>query len=747
MRNRLRVVAFASVVSLLAAQPSAGQRMTSAPGVDRAVDSILARLTLEEKVGQLVQVSGGFETGPGGRVIPADLHADIREGRIGSLFNAIGASETHELQRIAVEESRNKIPLIFGLDVIHGFKTTFPIPLGEAATWDPSAVELSARVAASEASASGIHWTFAPMVDIARDPRWGRMAEGSGEDPYLGSLMAAARVRGFQGSSLADPSSLLACAKHYAAYGGAEGGRDYNTVDISERTLRDIYLPPFRAAVDAGAGTLMASFNEIGGVPSSGNRQLLTGILRDEWKFNGFVVGDWTSVGEMIFHGFAADGADAARLAINAGLDMEMVSTCFRDNLAALVRSGKVSQAVLDEAVRRVLRMKFRVGLFADPYHGATVEREKTSMGTPANIAATRDVARKSLVLLKNDGNLLPLSRNLKRIAVIGPLASNQSDPIGSWAGVPDTLDVVTVLKGIQNAAPDAEVRYARGCGIQDEDTAGIGPAAALAKTADVAIIVAGEAEWMSGEASSRSSLGIPGRQKELIKDIVATGTPAVLVLMNGRSLAISWEAAHVPAIVEAWFPGLQAGNAIADVLFGTVAPTGRLPVTFPRVTGQVPLYYNFKNTGRPYNDSEKYTSRYLDVASTPLFPFGYGLTYTTFSYDRLRLEKKSLGMDDTLRATVEVRNTGERDGQEVVQLYVRDDVGSVTRPVRELKAFRRVRVAKGGSVEVTLAVPVSALAFTGLDMQTRVEPGTFHVYVGPNAQEGLTGNFVVEDR
>jgi beta-glucosidase len=728
-------------------QPSPGQGASRAPGVERAIDSILATLTLDEKVGQLVQYSGGFETGPAGRAIPGQLHAQIREGKVGSLLNALGAAETRELQRIAVEESRTKIPLIFGLDVIHGYKTTFPIPLGEAATWDPDAVELSARVQAQEASAGGIHWTFGPMVDIARDPRWGRMAEGSGEDPYLGALMAAAHVRGYQGTSLSDPTTLVACAKHFAAYGGAEGGRDYNTVDISERTLCDIYLPPFKAAVDAGVGTLMASFNEISGVPSSGNRQLLTDILRNEWKFDGFVVSDWGSIGEMIQHGFAADSADAARLAINAGLDMDMMAGCYGGYLADLVKTGRVSQATLDESVRRVLHMKFRLGLFADPYRGVSVAREKESLLTPSNLAATREVARKSLVLLKNEGGLLPLRKNVHRIAVIGPLANNQSDPIGPWAGSPDTLNVVTVLHGIRNAVPEADVVYARGCGIQDNASAGISHAASLAKKSDVAIIVAGEAEWMSGEASSRSSLAIPGLQEELIKEVVATGTPVVLVLMNGRSLAIGWEAEHVTSIVEAWFPGLEGGNAIADVLFGDVAPAGRLPVTFPRVTGQVPLYYNHKNTGRPYDDMVKYTSRYLDVASTPLFPFGYGLTYTTFAYQGLRLDRNTLGMSDTLRATVGIRNTGERDGEEVVQLYVRDDVGSVTRPVKELKAFRRVRVKKQGTAEVTLTVPVSALAFTGLDMKTRVEPGTFHVIVGPNAEEGLSEKFVVEAR
>jgi beta-glucosidase len=735
------------VLSVLLLQSPArpqGHPFTAKPSEEHSIDSLLALMTLQEKVGQLVQISGGFETGPQGRIVPGDLRRGIREGRIGSLFNAVGAAETHELQRMAVEESRLKIPIVFGLDVIHGYATTFPIPLGQAASWDPDAVENASRIWAIEASSGGIQWTFTPMVDIARDSRWGRMAEGAGEDPYLGSLMSAAQVRGLQGASLADPTSIMACVKHFAAYGDGEGGRDYNTVELSERTLRDIFLPPFKAAIDAGAGSIMASFNETNGVPSSGSKFLLTDVLRKEWQFDGLAVSDWGSIGEMIPHGFAADAADAARLAINAGLDMDMMSYCYDTSLETLVKYGKVSAARLDEAVRRVLRIKYRLGLFADPYRGVTPEREKRALLSPGNIAAARSMARKSMVLLKNQGNLLPLRKDLKRIAVIGPLANNRSELIGPWAGVPDTMNAVTVLQGMRSAVPKADVVYYQGCGIQDTDASGIKGAVDLAKKSEVAVIVAGESEQMSGEAACRSSIAIPGLQEELIKQVVATGTPVVLVLMNGRGLTIGWEAEHVPAILEAWFPGIQAGNAISDVLFGEYAPSGRLPVTFPRVAGQEPLYYNHKPTGRPFNDTVKYTSRYLDVVSTPQFPFGYGLTYTTFAYDNLRLEKSTLGVADSLRVTVDVRNTGVRDGQEVVQLYVRDDVGSVTRPVRELKAFRRVAVKERGTTSVTLSVCIQDLAFTGLDLRNRVEPGTFHVYVGPNAQEGLVGTFTV---
>ncbi len=740
-----------SIILLMAQSAPAQSVGTTTPprdlNVDRAVDSILSGLTLPEKVGQLVQYTGRWSTGPAGeRTVDDDLRAAIRRGGAGSLLNVFGAKETHELQRIAVEESRAKIPLLFGLDVIHGFKTTFPIPLAEAATWDPAAVELSARVSATEAAAAGIHWTFAPMVDIARDPRWGRIAEGSGEDPYLGSLMAAARVRGFQGVDLADPSSLLACAKHYAAYGGAEGGRDYNTVDMSEQTLRDVYLPPFKAALDAGVGTFMASFNEINGVPSSGSRFLLTTILRDEWKFDGFVVSDWNSIGELIQHGYAANPGEAAAIALRAGLDMDMESRCYRDSLPSLVAGGKVSLAIVDEAVRRILRVKMWIGLFADPYRRCTPEREAKVLRAAEHIEAARKVARASIVLLNNDKNVLPLSSGTETIAIIGPLADNRRDPVGTWAGPTDTNNVVTVLEGIREAAPAARVLFASGCAIDGTDTSGFAAARSIARQSDVVLMVMGESRDMSGEACSRTSLELPGRQLDLIRAMHATGKPVVLILMNGRPLAISWEAAHVPAILEAWFPGHESGHAIADVLFGIHAPTGRLPVTFPRVTGQIPVYYNHKNTGRPANDTLHFTSRYLDVPSTPLFPFGHGVTYTTFSYTALTMASRNLHTRDTLVVGVTLANTGPRPGEEVVQLYIRDDVGSLTRPIRELKAYRRVLLRPGETRYVPLTVPIADLAFTGADMRRRVEPGTFTVYVGPNAGEGLEGRFTVVD-
>jgi beta-glucosidase len=747
----VKLLLFASVVSLVILAPSAvftqaagGRNPALSPAIERSVDSILAGLTLQEKIGQLVQYTGGWSTGPTGRSINDEQRAFIKEGKTGSLLNVIGSSVTRELQKIAVEESRAKIPLLFGLDVIHGFKTTFPIPLAEAATWDADAVELSARVSAAEAASSGVHWTFAPMVDIARDPRWGRIAEGSGEDPYLGSVMAAARVRGFQGRDLSNPTSIMACAKHYAAYGGAEGGRDYNTVEVSEQTLRDVYLPPFKAALDAGAGTFMASFNEINGVPSSGSRFLLTTILRDEWGFDGFVVSDWNSIGELIPHGYAATPAHAAELAINAGLDMDMESRCFRDNLQSLIEQGKVRTATLDVAVRRILRMKFRLGLFTDPYRASTPEREAKTLRSAANVEAARNVARKAIVLLKNEGHLLPLSRTVKTIAVIGPLAENHRDPVGTWAGPTDTNNVVTLLDGIREAAPASRVLFSPGCAIDGGDTAGIAAAVAIARQADVVLLAVGESEDMSGEACSRSSLELPGRQADLARAVQATGKPTVLVLMNGRPLALSWEAANLPAILETWFLGHETGHAIADVLFGAYAPTGRLPASFPRVTGQVPVYYNHKNTGRPSDDSVHYTSRYLDVPSTPLYPFGFGLTYTSFSYGDLVVASPRVRATDSVSVRVTLKNTGTKEGEEVVQFYVRDEVGSLTRPVRELKAFRRVRLKPGQSTPVTMTIPATDLAFTGVDMRRRVEPGMFSLFVGPNAAEGLVGRFEV---
>ena len=710
--------------------------------IDRAFDSLMHRMTLEEKCGQLSQISWNGVSKLGEHLTEEE-RALVRQGLVGSFLNMSGAAAVAEAQEVAVQQSRLHIPLLLGVDVIHGYRTIFPVPLAEASSWDPELVERTARIAAIEASAAGIHWTFAPMVDIARDPRWGRIVEGSGEDPYLGALMAAARVRGFQGKGLLDSTSILACAKHFAAYGGAEGGRDYNSVDISERTLREIYLPPFKAAVDAGAGSIMSSFNEIAGIPSSANRSLLTDILRGEWLFNGFVVSDWTAIEELLAHGIAANRADAGALALNAGVDLDMVSRIYQQEIPNLVRSGRLKEEVVNEAVLRVLRAKFKLGLFFHPTRGCTPERETTAVLTKDHLQTALEAARKSIVLLKNDRSVLPLSRHLKTIAVIGPLANSKSDPLGPWHCAGKPQDVATVLEGIRShVSSESRVVYLKGCEIEGDSVARLSEAKKLAGQADAVILVLGEGENMSGEASSRSNIDLPGLQNELLKAAVEAGTPAVLVLMNGRPLTIGWAAGHVPAILETWFLGVQTGNAVADVLFGDVNPSGKLPVTFPRSLGQIPLYYNHKNTGRPFSEKEKYTSKYFDSPNTPLFPFGYGLSYTTFFYSNLTVNRPKIGMNDSVVVSVEVKNTGKLAGVEVAQLYVRDVVASVTRPVKELKAFRRVALQPGESKTISFTLNPTELTFYDLHMKRVVEPGFFKVYVGGNSVDGLETDF-----
>jgi beta-glucosidase len=707
------------------------------PAIEPRIDALLARMTLQERLGQLNLPS---QLGDSLTTAQIDL---VRRGLVGGFLNVVGAERTQAIQRIAVEESRLKIPLLLGYDVIHGYRTTFPIPLAEAATWNPELVEAAARVAAREASAAGVNWTFAPMVDIARDARWGRIAEGSGEDPYLGSVMAAARVRGFQGRALESPGTVLATAKHFAAYGAAEAGRDYNTVDLSERTLREIYLPPFKAAVDAGAGSIMTAFNEIGGVPATANRWLLTTVLRGEWRFDGLVVSDWTSVDELRQHGVAGSRADAGRLALSAGTDMDMTSAIFVDSLTDLVRAGRIPLWVVNQAVRRVLRAKFRLGLFRDPNRGATADRERATLLAPEHRALARDVARQAIVLLKNHGAVLPLASDVKTIAVLGPLADDRLESLGPWHAQGKREDVVTVLEGIRRhvSSGTTVLLPAKGSGITDTATTGFAEAIAAARRADVAVLVLGEQHDWSGEAASRSELGLPGVQQQLLEAVAATGTRVVLVLMNGRPLALPWAAEHVPAILETWFLGIETGNAVADVLFGDVSPSGKLPVSFPRTVGQIPIYYNHKNTGRP-PAVDKFTSKYLDVPITPLYPFGYGLSYTTFAYSDLALSKPRVGPRDTLRIQVRVQNSGAVDGTEVVQLYVRDEVASVTRPVRELKGFQRVALRAGESRVVDFSLRWDDLAFYGADMRRRVESGTFRIFVGPSSVEGLEATF-----
>jgi len=732
------------LVALAAINSSAAQRPSTAAAERHFVDSVLARMTLEEKAGQLNQVTGlGSPTGPGG--VPAGIEM-IKRGEVGSFLNVIGRDTVLKLQRIAVEQSRMHIPLLFALDVIHGFRTIFPVPLAEASSWNPSAAERSARYAAREASAEGIAWTFAPMVDIARDPRWGRIVEGAGEDPYLGSVIAAARVRGFQGTSLRDPTTILATAKHFAAYGAAEGGRDYNIADVPERTLRDVYLPPFQAAACAGVQTFMAAFNEIANIPAHANAQLLTGILRNEWKFDGTVVSDWTGIGELLNHGIGGDSAAVATLALKAGVDIDMVSEIYRKQLPSLVRAGKIPQKTLDEAVRRTLLLKYRLGLFQNPYRIGNAADVQGATLTQANRAAARDVARESIVLLKNDRNVLPLSKDIGAIAVIGALAADSVATIGNWSAQGRGADGVSVLNGIKRAvSPRTRVLYESGASPMSNDAAGIPAAVNAAKQADVVVLVVGESPVQSAEAESRAIIELSGAQQELARAIVATGKPVVVVLMNGRPLAIQWLHDNVPSIVETWFLGVEHGTATADVLFGDYNPGGKLTTSFPRVTGQVPIYYNHRNTGRPPDSSNKYTSKYNDVPWTPLYPFGYGLSYTSFRYGTPRISAATMRPGGSLRIDVDVTNAGKVVGDEVVQLYIRDDVGSVTRPVQELRGFQRVSLKAGETRAVHFVIDAQDLAFHDASLNRVAEPGSFTVFVGGSSANTTQLRFRLE--
>jgi beta-glucosidase len=722
-----------------------GESTARATGTDVFVDDLLARMTLEEKLGQLTQWRGEWsDTGPR---VPAGSEDEIRKGVIGSFLGVYGADYTRSLQRVAVEESRLGIPLLFAHDVIHGFRTIFPVPLAEASSWNVEAIERAARISAIEATTHGLHWTYAPMIDIARDPRWGRVVEGSGEDAHLGSVLATARVRGFQGGDLALPDTMIATPKHFVAYGAAEGGRDYNVADISERTLWEVYMPPFEAAVRAGAGSVMAAFNEIAGIPMHAHRRLLTDVLRGQWGFGGILVSDYTGVMELMPHGVAAAPVEAGILALRSGVDVDMVSNIYLEHLPGAVRAGSLAEHEVDQAVRRVLRKKVELGLFEDPYRYCDAERERAATLAPEHLAAARELARESIVLLRNEGGALPLSKNLSRLAVIGALADSARDPLGSWAAAGRPEDAVTVLEGIRRAVGSGtEVVYARGAPVREPDTGGFDEAVAAARSADAVVLVLGEDQEMSAEANNRTSLELPGAQLELAQRVHAEGKPLVVVLMNGRPLSIPWLAEHVPAIVEAWYLGVQMGPALADVLFGDVSPSGKLPVTFPRTVGQVPIYYNHKNTGRPPDPDNKYTSKYLDVEWTPLFPFGHGLSYTTFEYEAPRLGAATIGLGDSLEVSVTVTNTGERSGAEVVQLYLRDDVASVTRPVIELRGFEKVRLDPGEARTVSFRLEPDDLALYDVEMRRVVEPGTFTVFVGGSSAVTLQSQFRVRE-
>lgn len=709
--------------------------------IDRSVDSLLRLMTLEEKVGQLHQITSDFAaTGP--ITQDGEKQDRVRKGMVGSYLNVTGAARTRSLQEIAMQ-SRLKIPLLFAQDVIHGFRTIFPLPLAEAASWDMDAIERSARIAAKEAAASGIHWTFAPMVDISRDPRWGRVMEGAGEDPYLGSLIARARVKGFQGKSIGDVDALLACAKHFIAYGAAEGGRDYNTTDMSWRRLYEVYLPPFEAAREAGVASFMNSFNDINGIPATGHTYLQRKLLKGDWNFKGIVVSDWGSVGEMVNHGYAADLADAAKKAILAGCDMDMESRAYSAHLAALVKKKEVDIKLLDDAVRRILRKKFELGLFKDPYRFSNEAREQSIWNEKTHLDAARDMAKKSIVLLKNEpigtekNTLLPLrGMKNKKIALLGPLVKAIEDNNGFWSysWPDDSVRVVSLWKGIVNKfGTDNNLLYSKGCNITGNDTSGFAAARQTALQSDIIIISVGETANMSGEAKSRSSIHLPGVQEQLVREMTALGKPVVVLISAGRPLIFNWIADNVPAIVYTWWLGTEAGNAIADVLSGDYNPSAKLPMTFPRSEGQIPIYYNYFSTGRPFkhDNDNNYVTAYKDLQNSPRYPFGFGLSYTRFEYGRVKLSADTISQTQLLSASIQVSNTGGYAGEEVVQLYIQDVTASLVRPVRELKAFQKIKLAPGESKEVTFVITKKELSFYQEDLRYIAEPGLFNVFIG----------------
>lgn len=716
--------------------------------IENKVETLLHKMTLEEKLGQMNQLSPwDFE----------DLAKRVRQGEVGSILNVVNPEEVNKIQKIAVEESRLGIPLIVSRDVIHGYKTIFPIPLGQAATFNPEVVKEGARVAAIEASADGIRWTFAPMIDVARDPRWGRIAESCGEDPYLNAVMGTAMIKGYQGDSLNDPTAIAACAKHFVAYGAAEGGRDYNSTFIPERVLRNVYLPPFKAAADAGCATFMTSFNDNDGVPSTANSFVLKDVLRKEWKYDGMVVTDWASALEMVNHGFCTDGKDAAEKSVNAGVDMEMVSETFIQNLKQSIAENKVSIETIDNAVRNILRLKFRLGLFDNPY----VVTPQTVKYAEKHLQTAKTAAEQSVILLKNENQTLPFTDKIKTLAVIGPMADAPYEQMGTWVFDGEKEHTQTPLTAIKKMYGNkVKVIFEKGLDYsRDKNTAGIARAVSAARQADAVVVFVGEESILSGEAHSLANLNLQGAQSQLIKELAATGKPVVTVVMAGRQLVIADEVKVSDAMLYSFHPGTMGGPAIADILFGKVNPSGKTPVTFPRMSGQVPIYYAQHKTGRPANPTEMLIdeipveagqtsvgcrSFYLDAGNSPLFPFGYGLSYTTFEYSNLSLASDKLTAQDTLSISFTLKNTGKYDGTEVVQLYVQDKVGSVTRPVKELKRFQRVTLKAGESTQVSLSLPVSELAFWGYDMNYTVEPGDFTLWVGTSSTEGLRKDFSV---
>ena len=739
-----RIISFAWL--LLCVAPATAQTGLNKK-TERAVDSVLRLMTLDEKIGQMNQYNGPWlATGP--LTNDGNLLDQVKSGKVGSMLNVTGVKRTRELQELALQ-SRLKIPLLFGQDVIHGYRTIFPVPLAEAASWDLAAMEASARVAAKEASAAGIHWTFAPMLDISRDPRWGRVMEGAGEDTYLGSLIAKARVKGFQGTGFGDTSAVMACAKHFVGYGAAEGGRDYNTVDMSMRRLHEVYLPPFKAAADAGVATFMNSFNDLNGIPATGSKYLQRDLLKGSWAFKGFVVSDWGSIGEMINHGYAKDNREAAMLAANAGSDMDMESRSYTKELATLVKEGKVKMAMIDDAVRRILRKKIEMGLFENPFRYSDLQREARNWNNPEHRQVAVDIARKSIVLLKNEKNILPLSNKAGTIALIGPFVKAKSDHLGFWSydWPDDTARISSIWEAVsRKMGGDSKLLYAKGAAITGDDSSGFAEAIEKAKQAEIVILTVGEARDMSGEAKSRSSIQLPGVQEELVKAIVALGKPTVVLISAGRPLIFNWTADHAPAIVYTWWLGTEGGNAIADVLFGDYNPSGRLPMSFPRAEGQIPIYYNHVQTGRPaMHDSDKfYRSAYTDLSIYPKYAFGYGLSYSAFEYSPVTLSSKTLRKGQTLEASVTITNTGRVAGTETVQLYIRDLFASVVRPVKELKGFQQVKLAPGESRTIRFNITVDDLRFYNEQLQYIWEPGAFKIYIAKDAAHNNEAAFEV---
>ena len=721
---------------------------------NRFIDSLINMMTLDEKIGQMSLFTSDWDkTGP---TLRENYINDIRSGKAGAIFNAYTAAYTRRLQKIAVEETRLHIPLIFGYDVIHGHRTIFPIPLAESCSWDLNNIELSARIAATEAAAEGLQWTFAPMVDIARDPRWGRIAEGAGEDTWLGSKIASARVKGFQGTDLSAENTIAACAKHYAAYGAAQGGRDYNVVDMSLLTLHSTYLPPFKACIDAGAATFMTSFNEINGVPCTGSDYLLNQVLKKQWGFKGMVVTDYTSINEMVFHGFARDDKHAAELSLNAGVDMDMQGATYYNYLKELNKENKVNLATINAAVKSILSLKYDLGLFNDPYKYSNEKREAEVSFSKKHLDLAKENAKRSIVLLKNEANLLPLKKGLK-IALVGPLAKDKRNLIGNWSAAGDWKKAISVYEGLEAACAGRNtIKYAKGCDLLTDQAllkklndhggdietnpalaaSNLKEALTIANSSDIIIAVMGESQGMSGEAASRSDIGLPQNQQDFLKALKATGKPIVLVLMNGRPLTLTWEDANINAILETWFAGTMAGEAIAQVLTGAYNPSAKLTVTFPRNVGQIPVYYNMKNTGRPFDINNKYSTKYLDVENSPLYSFGFGLSYTSFEYNKPTLNKTKMRIGETVNISVEITNSGPVAGEEIVQLYIRDIQASITRPLKELKGFEKILLVPGAKKTVQFSLTSDDFAFMNNDLQMITEPGKFEIMLGRNSAD-----------